>query len=66
MRDRSPCLGCKHRSPGCQSRCEMGKKYWARQNEKNEAARAERNKEQAFTAFKIDRVYETKKGAGMK
>lgn len=69
MRDRSPCIYprmCQTRYPGCQAKCEIGRAYFRRQQEKAEAARAERNREQEFTAFKIDRVHETKKGAGMK
>lgn len=61
MKDRSPCIGCKHRSPGCQSRCEIGRAYFKRMAEERERANAERRKDKAFDSFKSERVYESKR-----
>lgn len=65
MRDRSPCIACKNRSPGCQSRCEIGKAYWKRQQEINEQIRRERDKERSYNEYKGERVFATKKRYGM-
>lgn len=61
MKDRSPCISCKHRSPGCQSKCEIGRAYFKRQQEQNETIRSERNKDKTFDSFKSERVFETRK-----
>lgn len=68
MSDRSPCIYpkiCQRRSPGCQSRCEIGRAYFKRQAEKNEAAKEERRKDKAFDKYKTERAYETKRKAGV-
>lgn len=67
MRDKSPCDGCEPpmRQPGCQSRCEIGIAYQARQAEKQDRIKAERNKDRIFDGFKSEQVYETKKRAGV-
>lgn len=64
MRDRSPCLGCKHRSPGCQSRCEIGRKYWARIRETNDRVRAARAAENSADRSAIEGVLRSKARAG--
>jgi hypothetical protein len=65
MRDRSPCIACKHRSPGCQSRCELGRKYFKKQAEERDRVNSERRKDKTFDSFKSERVYESKKRAGV-
>lgn len=61
MKDRSPCLGCKHRSPGCQAHCEIGKAYFRRMAEERERIRAEHRKENLADGFAVDRIVEQKK-----
>jgi hypothetical protein len=56
MKDRPPCISCKHRSPGCQSRCEIGKAFWRRQQERSETIRAAKEKENAATGFTVSQI----------
>jgi len=65
MKDRSPCISCKHRSPGCQSRCEIGRAYFKRQAEERERIRTEQRKESDFSTYKFERIQDTMKKAGM-
>lgn len=65
MKDRSPCLGCKHRSPGCQSRCEIGRAYFKRQAERNEAVKAAKNKENAVKSVIISQMIKQRGYGGL-
>ena len=64
MKDRSPCIACKHRSPGCQSRCDIGKKYWTRIREANDKVRAARAAENNADRSAIEGVLRSKARAG--
>jgi hypothetical protein len=56
MKDRPPCISCKHRSPGCQSRCEIGKAFWKRQQERSETIRAAKEKENQANSVTIGQM----------
>lgn len=64
MKDRSPCISCKHRSPGCQGRCEIGRKHFKRQAEERDRIRAARADENSAVRSTVEGVLRSKARAG--
>lgn len=65
--NKSPCENCKPpiRYPGCQCKCQLGIAYFRKARERADTIRAERNKEIQFMSFKIDKIADIKKKAGL-
>mgnify|MGYP001235236301 CR=1 FL=1 len=66
MKDRSPCIDCKDRYPGCQGRCDKGITYFKQRKAKKEVAKAAKSFENMIANYKISRIVETKEKAGIK
>jgi len=66
MIPKSPCFNCKDRSAECHTVCERGIAYESALKARNDEIKAERKKESSFAMFKVERVAETKKKAGVK
>jgi len=62
---KSPCFNCNDRTAGCHTACKKGIEYLNALKHRNEAIKAERDKELAFNEYKGERVYATKKRYGI-
>lgn len=62
---KDPCIGCKIEYPRCRRICPFGVLYQMEKAQERERAKEAERKETEFTAYKIDRIMETKKKAGV-
>lgn len=64
----NPCKDCvpPKRYGGCHAECKDGIDYGNILKARNDEIKAERKKESSFAMFKVERVAETKKKAGVK
>lgn len=60
MKNKSPCIDCNEREPACQSRCDIGREYWARDREHREKVKAARIAENIADTAKVNAIRRTK------
>jgi hypothetical protein len=63
----NPCINCLPpvRHPGCKSKCADGITYKAWDDERKQRINAERRKDTEYALLKKDRIFATKRKAGM-
>lgn len=65
MKDKSPCLDCTERRPGCHSICIKGIVHNAKNKTRKATEKAEWEKELDFNSFKIGAIQVSKKKSGV-
>lgn len=62
---KNPCISCTNEHFRCRSICTIGIRYQVAKAKERAIIRAEQQKEIAYTTYKMARVLETKKKAGV-
>lgn len=62
---KNPCINCKNEYFRCRRICPTGIRYQIAKAKERELVRVEKQKEVAYNMYKIERVLETKKRAGV-